>query len=66
VEAQLSKVQAADECIDDADEGVRRDVVVDASWQQADLISAIAVDEAHSPPPIRFQQIDSIAIWPIS
>ena len=54
IEAQFDKVGAGDERIDDADECVLRDVVVDASWQQANLISAIAVDEAHSPPPSAF------------
>jgi hypothetical protein len=51
VEAQFGQVQTRDESIDDADESVWRYVVVDAGWQQADLISAIALDEAHSAPP---------------
>jgi hypothetical protein len=40
------------EGIDSADDGVWCDVVVDARWQQADLLSAIAVDEAQGPPPL--------------
>ena len=51
VKAQGGQVQAGDECVDDTDEGVWRDVVVDARWQQADLVSAIALDEAHGSPP---------------
>jgi hypothetical protein len=51
VKAQLGQVQTSDECIDDTDEAVWRHVVVDACWQQIDLISAVAIDEAHSLPP---------------
>jgi AraC family transcriptional regulator len=54
IEAQLGQVKAGDKRVDHADEGLRRDIVIDAGWQQADLISAIAVDEAHSPPPSAF------------
>lgn len=51
VKAEFGQVQTSDECIDDTEEAVWRHVVVDACLQQTDLISAVAIDEAHSLPP---------------
>jgi hypothetical protein len=47
VEAKLGQVQAGDKGIHDLDQRVGRDIVIDAGWKQADLVSRGSLNEAH-------------------